>query len=85
MENTLPDDFVAYVLESIVEHKDSLSIVKTVDGLGTLFEISVAEQDMGKIIGKKGQTIEAIRTLVRTFGAKSGERINLKVLEPKVI
>jgi predicted RNA-binding protein YlqC (UPF0109 family) len=85
MENTMPDDFIAYILESIVEYKDSLSIVKTVDGLGTLFEISVAEQDMGKIIGKKGQTIEAIRTLVRTFGAKNGERINLKVLEPTVV
>jgi len=42
----------------------------------------VAEADMGKLIGKSGQTISALRTLVRIIGARENERINLKVLEP---
>lgn len=75
-------DFVKYTLEQICEHKDSIEVEHKVDDLGVLISVTVAEGDMGKLIGKNGQTISALRTLVRIIGARENERINLKVLEP---
>ncbi len=77
-------DFVRYVLEQICENKEDIGVESTKDELGVLISITVAESDMGKLIGKQGQTISALRTLVRIVGARENERINLKVLEPSV-
>ncbi len=75
-------DFLTYVLESIVEDKDSLVIEHRVDELGILLTVKVGEKDMGKLIGKGGQTVKALRTLLRLLGGNNNQRINLKILEP---
>ncbi len=75
-------DFVRYILEQLCEHKDQIQIEANKDDLGILVTISVAESDMGKLIGKQGQTISSIRTLTRIIGARDSERVNVKVLEP---
>lgn len=74
--------FLFYVLENLVDAKDQLSIESKEDELGILHTVQVAEEDMGKLIGKSGQTIQALRTLLRVIGSNSTKRINLKVLEP---
>ncbi len=74
--------FLQYVLESLVEDKDELSIEETHDDLGTLLTVRVSERDMGKLIGKSGQTVKALRTLLRVIGGNSASRVNLKILEP---
>lgn len=76
--------FLKFVLESIVENKDELTIDVQTDELGILLIVSVSESDMGKLIGKDGQTIKALRTLLRVIGGNTSQRINLKVLEPSV-
>lgn len=75
-------NFLQYVLESLVEDKDELRIESQEDDLGILHTVSVSERDMGKLIGKGGQTIKALRTLLRIVGGNTSKRINLKVLEP---
>ncbi|MCK5460602.1 KH domain-containing protein [Candidatus Gracilibacteria bacterium] len=75
-------EFVKYILDQICETKEAIELNQTKDEMGVLISIKVAESDMGKLIGKQGQTISAIRTLVRIMGARENERINLKVLEP---
>lgn len=75
-------DFVRYILETIVEEQDKLIVEQSVDDLGTLITIQVGSKDMGKLIGKNGQTVKALRTLVRVLGGTRSERINLKILEP---
>lgn len=81
--NELPGtSFLRYVLESLVEDADELKIESVEDDLGILHTIQVSERDMGKLIGKGGQTIKALRTLLRIIGSNSSKRINLKVLEP---
>lgn len=75
-------DFLAFVLESIVEDKDQLHIEGQVDELGILLTVKVSDRDMGKLIGKAGQTIKALRTLLRIIGGNANQRVNLKVLEP---
>jgi len=74
--------FLLYVLESIVEDKDELHIEQQEDDLGVLLTVKVSERDMGKLIGKSGQTIKALRTLLRIIGGNADKRVNLKVLEP---
>jgi predicted RNA-binding protein YlqC (UPF0109 family) len=81
-EPTTVLDFTRYILEQICENKSDISIEQTEDSLGTLLSVKVHESDMGKLIGKGGQTISALRLLVRTMGSRNGEKINLKVLDP---
>ena len=75
-------DFVRYILEQLCEHKDQINVEANRDDLGILVTVTVADEDMGKLIGKQGQTISSLRTLVRIIGARDSERVNLKVLEP---
>lgn len=75
--------FLRFVLESLVEDHDQLVIEATLDELGVLLTVSVSERDMGKLIGKNGQTVKALRTLLRIIGGSTSQRINVKILEPK--
>ena len=67
----------------LVEDTDKLVIESRLDELGVLITIQVSTKDMGKLIGKSGQTIKSIRTLLRVIGGMSHQRVNLKVLEPQ--
>lgn len=75
-------DFLRYVMESLVEERDALVIDGRIDDQGVLLTVQVSAKDMGKLIGKGGQTVKALRTLLRIIGGTSNQRINLKVLEP---
>ncbi len=74
--------FLRYVLESICDDRDQLVITAKEDELGILLTVQVSESDMGKLIGKGGQTVKALRTLLRLLGGNAHQRINLKILEP---
>ncbi len=75
-------DFIRYILEQFCENKEAIVLDHKKDDLGILITIQIAESDMGRLIGKQGQTISSIRTLIRVIGARGNERINIKVLEP---
>lgn len=74
--------FLQYVMESLVEEKDELKIDGIIDDQGVLLTVQVSAKDMGKLIGKGGQTVKALRILLRIIGGNTNQRINLKVLEP---
>ncbi len=76
-------DFIKTVLEMLVEDKDQLFVEGKIDELGVLITVRVSDKDMGKLIGKSGQTIKSIRTLLRVIGGTLNQRVNLKVLEPQ--
>lgn len=76
-------EFVEYVVKSMVDHPDKVKIERTVDEMGVLLTLSVDPADMGQIIGKSGQTAKSIRTLLKVVGAKHNARVNLKILEPE--
>ena len=75
-------DFLRFLLEALVEDHDELHIEGRLDDLGVLLTVQVSERDMGKLIGKGGQTVKALRTLIRVIGGNSNQRINMKILEP---
>lgn len=76
-------DFVEFVVKALVDNPDQVVIDRSVDERGVLLELTVAPEDMGKVIGKAGSTAKAIRTLLRVLGAKSDARFNLKIIEPE--
>lgn len=75
--------FLEYVVKSLVEHPESVAIKRTVDEMGVLLTLSVHKDDMGKIIGRSGATAKAIRTVLRVVGMKNDARVNLKIDEPE--
>jgi predicted RNA-binding protein YlqC (UPF0109 family) len=75
-------DFVEFVVKQIVEKPDEVEVTRTVDEMGVLITLKVSKDDMGKIIGKSGQTAKSIRILLRIIGSKNNARVNLKIVEP---
>ena len=75
-------DFVEFVVQQLVDDPSQVVIKRKVDELGVFITVSVAKDDMGKLIGKNGQTVDALRVLLRVIGAKENNRVNLKVVEP---
>jgi len=82
-ERFADQEFVEYVVKSIVDHPDDVKTERTIDEMGVLITMSVHPEDMGQIIGRQGQTAKSIRTLLRVIGAKNDARVNLKILEPE--
>lgn len=75
--------FLESVVKALVDHPDSVGINRTVDEMGVLLTLDVHAEDMGKIIGRSGNTAKAIRTLLRVVGMKNDARVNLKINEPE--
>jgi len=77
------EQFLDFVVKALVEHPESVKITRTVDEMGVLMTLDVNAEDMGKIIGREGNTAKAIRTLLRVVGMKNNARVNLKINEPE--
>lgn len=75
--------FLEYVVKGLVDNPNDVKIARTVDEMGVLLTLSVSPEDMGKIIGRMGNTAKAIRTLLRVVGMKNNSRVNLKINEPE--
>jgi len=75
--------FLDYVVKALVDKPEKVAITRTVDEMGVLLTLTVDPEDMGKIIGRQGNTAKAIRTLLRVVGMKHEARVNLKVNEPE--
>ncbi len=76
-------EFVEYVVKSIVDHPDDVKLERSIDEMGVLITLSVNPEDMGQVIGRQGATAKSIRTLLRVIGARNNARVNLKVKEPE--
>ena len=72
-----------YIVKALVDHPEDVKIERKVDEMGVLLTLSVNPEDMGKIIGKSGNTAKSIRTLLRIVGMKDNARVNLKIDEPE--
>ena len=75
--------FLEFVIKSLVDNPDYVKINRTVDEMGVLLSLSVNRDDMGKVIGRSGATAKAIRTVLRVVGMKNDARVNLKIEEPE--
>jgi predicted RNA-binding protein YlqC (UPF0109 family) len=74
-------EFVEYVVKALVDYPDEVS-VREVDGERTVvFELRLNKTDIGKVIGKNGRTISALRSLLTSAAAKHGRRAVLEIIE----
>lgn len=76
-------EFLEYVVKALVDNPSEVKVARTVDEMGVLLTLDVSPADMGKIIGRQGNTAKAIRTLLRVVGMKNNARVNLKINEPE--
>ena len=74
--------FLEFVVKALVDHPNDVKIKRTVDEMGVLMTLDVHHDDMGKVIGRQGNTAKAIRILLRVVGMKNNARVNLKINEP---
>ena len=79
----LDQEFLEYVVKALVDDPSAVKVERKVDEMGVLMTLDVAPADMGKIIGRSGNTAKAIRTLLRVVGMKNNARVNLKINEPE--
>lgn len=79
----MDQDFLEFVVKALVDNPESVVVNRTVDEMGVLLTLDVHKDDMGKIIGRAGNTAKAIRTLLRVVGMKNDARVNLKINEPE--
>ena len=75
--------FIDFVIRAIVNNPDSVKVTRTVDERGVLMTLDVDPGDIGYVIGRQGNTVRAIRTLLKVVGAKNNALVNLKINEPE--
>lgn len=77
----IDQQFIEYVVKSLVGKPDAVSVQRTIDEKGVLLELTVDPEDLGRVIGKRGATAQSLRTLLRALGTKNDARYNLKIVD----
>lgn len=78
---SIDQQFIEYIVKSLVGKPDAVKIDRRVDDLGVLLELTVDPEDLGRVIGKRGATAQSLRTLLRALGTKNDARYNLKIID----
>ena len=78
--STIDQQFVEYIVKSLVEHGDDVVVDRIVDEKGVLLTLTVNPEDLGRVIGRRGVTAQSLRTLLRALGTKNSARYNLKIV-----
>lgn len=78
--STIDQQFVEYIVKTLVNNPDKVEVERTIDEKGVLLALTVAPEDVGRVIGKRGVTAQSIRTLLRALGTKNDARYNLKIV-----
>jgi uncharacterized protein len=73
-------DLVEYIAKSLVDDPSQVHVEEITRGSSTILELEVAQEDMGRVIGRNGRVANAMRTLVRVVAAKQGQRITLDIV-----
>lgn len=78
--STIDQQFVEYIVKSLVGHPDDVVVERIIDEKGVLLSLTVHPEDLGRVIGKRGITAQSLRTLLRALGTKNDARYNLKIV-----
>jgi predicted RNA-binding protein YlqC (UPF0109 family) len=74
-------EFIENIVRALVDNPDEVRLTEVLGSKTAVYELSVGPGDLGKVIGKKGQTAKAIRTIIGAISAKEGKRAVLEILE----
>ena len=78
--STIDQQFVEYIVKSLVEHPDDVSVDRIVDEKGVLLTLTVNPGDLGRVIGRRGGTAQNLRTLLQALETKNSAHYNLKIV-----
>jgi uncharacterized protein len=81
MEGEPMRELIEYIAKSLVDKPESVSVRETEGEKTTIIELRVAQEDLGKVIGKQGRTARSMRTILNAAGTKLGKRCVLEILE----
>lgn len=81
--NFSDQEFLDFVVKALVDNPDAVKTDRKVDEMGVLLSVQTHKDDVGKLIGRNGNTAKALRTLLRVVGMKNHARVNLKIEEPE--
>lgn len=79
--SSIDQEFVEFVVKSLVSQPDKVQVERRIDEKGVLLELTVDPEDLGRVIGKRGATAQSLRTLLRALGTKNDARYNLKIID----
>ena len=77
---TIDQQFVEYIVKTLVNNPDKVAVERKIDEKGVLLSLTVDPEDVGRVIGRRGVTAQAIRVLLRALGTKQDARYNLKIV-----
>ncbi len=75
------EEMLKFLVKELVNDPDQISVNKREEGNTTILELKVAPDDMGKVIGRQGKIAKSIRTLMKAYGAKNNQKINVDILD----
>ena len=81
MSSSIDQQFIEYIVKSLVGNPDAVKVERTIDEKGVLLELTVDPEDLGRVIGKRGSTAQSLRALLRALGTKNDARYNLKIVD----
>jgi predicted RNA-binding protein YlqC (UPF0109 family) len=73
-------DLVEFVVKSLVDNPDAVSVTERAGGMGTVIEVRTAPEDAGKVIGREGRIANALRSIVKAASAKQDKRVTVEIL-----
>lgn len=76
-------DLVEYLAKALVNHPDSVEVNEVQGDTASVIELRVAQDDLGRVIGKQGRTAKSIRTIVNAVASRSERKVTLEILEEK--
>jgi len=74
-------ELIEYIAKSLVDDPSSVQVTEVEGASSIILELQVAPEDMGRVIGRKGNVANAMRTLLRVVAAKQGKRASLEIIE----
>jgi len=82
MEKPVYQEVLENILRSLVNNPQEVKVQRIIDEMGVFLKVKLHPQDMGLVIGRKGETIKAIKTIIKAIGTKHHARVNIKIEEP---
>ena len=74
-------NLISYIAQALVDHPEQVSVREVEGGQTSVLELTVAKEDIGKVIGKQGRTARAMRTILNAASAKIKKRVVLEIVE----
>ena len=74
-------ELLTYIIQSLVDNPEGVSVTERKSGSETVFEVRVAQGDTGKVIGRQGRIVKQIRILMRAVAQRKGEKVSVEILD----